>query len=78
MTDQTPQTITTSVEELASVLEPLMRRIVREELARLVTKKPGTFRLEPDSPLYEDMEDILRRKKQGKIELYSHEEVWGG
>ncbi len=77
MTNQTPQTITTSVEDLVSVLEPLMRRIVREELARVVTEKPDIFHLEPDSPLYEDMEDILHRKKQGKIKLYSHKEVWG-
>jgi len=77
MTNQTLLTVTTSVEELASALEQLMRRIVREELTRLVTKEPDTFYLEPGSPLYEDMEDILRQKKQGKIKLYSHKEVWG-
>jgi hypothetical protein len=77
MAMQTPQKITISVDELVNLLEPLMRRVVREELARLAVEAPGVFYLEPDSPLYEDMEDILRRKEQGKIRLYSHEEVWG-
>ncbi|MFQ5596318.1 MAG: hypothetical protein ACE5HA_19415 [Anaerolineae bacterium] len=77
MTVQPPQKISISVDDLVNLLEPLMRRVVREELARLVTETPDVLYLEPDSPLYEDMEDILRRKEQGKIRLYSHEEVWG-
>lgn len=76
MTTQTSQTITISVEELTSLLEPLMRRIVREELERLVAKASDIFYLEPDSPIYQDMEEILRRKEQGQIKLYSHEEAW--
>jgi len=77
VTVQPPQKISISVDDLVNLLEPLMRRVVREELARLVVETPDVFYLEPDSPLYEDMEDILRRKEQGKIRLYSHEEVWG-
>jgi len=77
VTVQPPQKISISVDDLVNLLEPLMRRVVREELARLVAETPDVFYLEPDSPLYEDMEDILRRKEQGKIRLYSHEEVWG-
>lgn len=65
------------MEELVNLLEPLMRRVVREELARLVTEAPDIFYLEPDSPLYDDMEEILNRKERGKTRLYSHEEVWG-
>jgi len=64
-----------NVPDLLSALEPFIRRVVREELA--ATKStPDVFHLEPGSPLYEDMEDILQRKAQGKIELFSHEEVW--
>jgi hypothetical protein len=76
MTAQTPQTINMSLEEFVSVLEPLVRRIVREELTRLLTKDPDIFCLNADSPLYEDMQDILRRKEQGKVKFYSHPEVW--
>jgi len=33
--------------------------------------------LEPDSPVRQDMVEILRRKTQGDIKLHSHAEVWG-
>lgn len=32
--------------------------------------------LAPDSPLYEDMSGIKTRKDKGRLEFYSHEEVW--
>ena len=76
MTSQQQQ-ITISIDELLGVLEPLIRRVVREELSRLVKAEPDIFYLEPDMPLYEDMEEILERKAQDKIKLLSHEEVWG-
>ncbi|MGB0389306.1 MAG: hypothetical protein ACPGWR_31170 [Ardenticatenaceae bacterium] len=66
---------TINVPDLLSALEPLIRRVVREELAA-AKSSPDTFHLEPGSPLYEDMEEILQRKTEGKIELLSHEEVW--
>jgi len=77
MGTQTPVTPTVSMEELARILEPLMRRIVREELIEFARHQPHVFHLEPGSPLYEDMEEILRRKQQGKIKLHSPAEVWG-
>ena len=70
-------TITINAKELAHVLEPMIRRIVREELTRVVTQQTKVFRLKPDSPLYDDLREILRRKAEGKIKLYSYAEVWG-
>jgi len=35
------------------------------------------FCLTPESPLYEDMEEIHQRQVQGKVKLYPHAEVWG-
>ena len=32
--------------------------------------------LEPDMPLYKDLQEISQRTKNDKIELFSHEEVW--
>jgi len=55
----------------------MIRRIVREELTRAVTQQTKVFRLKPDSPLYDDMREILRRKASGKVKLYSYAEVWG-
>lgn len=69
--------ITVNPDELARVLEPMIRRIVREELTRAVTQQAKMFRLKPNSPLYDDMREILRRKAAGKIRLYTYAEVWG-
>jgi hypothetical protein len=77
MTVQTHQTISVDPADLSNLLEPLIRRVVREELARVVAIQPKTLHLKPDSPLYQDMAEILRRKKRGDIKLHSHAEVWG-
>jgi hypothetical protein len=63
------------VDELLTVLEPLIRRIVREELTRVVEESPHVFYLEPDMPLYEDLEDILQRKAQDKVNLLTHDKT---
>lgn len=62
--------------ELASALEPMIRRIVREELLKVLKKNTGIYQLTPEMPLYKDMEEITRRKTQNKVKLYSHDEVW--
>ncbi len=66
------QQITLSVEELSSVLETLIRKVVREEIEHMM----NVFFLESDSPLYKDLENILERKSKGKMRLHSHEVVW--
>ena len=71
------QTDNISTKDLADTLEPMIRRVVREELLNVLKKNPGIFQLTPDMPLYEDMEDISQRKTRDKIKLHSHEEVWG-
>ena len=71
------QTEKINTKDLASTLEPMIRRVVREELLNVLKKNPGIFQLTPDMPLYDDMEDISQRKAQDKIKLHSHDEVWG-
>ena len=66
-----------NVEDIANALEPLIRRIIREELTRIAKKEPDMFYLDPQMPLYKDMEDIRQRKAQDRIKLHSHQEVWG-
>lgn len=68
--------ITVSQEQLQHVLEPLIRRVIREELSRVVQQEPGVFFLRPEMPLYKDMENIAERKAAGSIELFSHQKVW--
>ncbi len=65
---------TINISDLLNILEPLIRRVVREELV-IVKQKSDVFYLESDSPLYEDMEEILERKAKDEIKLFSHEEV---
>lgn len=72
----TSQQITLSQDELQHLLEPLIRRVIREELLRVVERQPNMCFLSPDMPLYADMEEIAQRKAADRIELFSHEEVW--
>ena len=60
---------------LIHALEPLIRRVAKEELERIVERKPDVFYLEPDTPLYADMLEIKKCRKKGQITLYSHEIV---
>lgn len=61
---------------LLQTIEPLIRRVVREELARVVQTQPETFYLTPTMPLYEDMLELTERKSRDAIAFYSHQEVW--
>ncbi|MDZ7362030.1 MAG: hypothetical protein ONB46_15095 [candidate division KSB1 bacterium] len=67
-------TVTIGVKDL----ERLIRHAVRDEIARIVRKQPAIFYIEPKTPLYEDMKEITRMKRQGKIKLYSRQEAFGG
>lgn len=75
---KTSQPIIVSSDELQQALEPLIRRIIREELFKVTQQTSRLFFLNPDMPLYQDMEDIAQRKAAGDIELISHDEVWNG
>jgi len=75
--DETVQPMTIGIPELAGLLEPLIRKVVREELAQMVSRRPDTFYLKPDSPLRDDLVEILNRKQRGEIKLSSHAETWG-
>ena len=69
----TPETkVTLSVQQL----ESLIRKVVREELVEFATQELGIFHLDKESPLYEDMEDILERKESGELNFHTHEKIW--
>jgi len=72
----TSQKITFSQDELQHVLEPLIRRIIREELLRVTQQQPDIFFLHPEMPIYADMVDIAQRKTADALEFLSHEEIW--
>ncbi len=64
------------VEELIKALEPVIRRIIREELKSVVETQTDVFHLNPDMPLYNDMVEIKERNKKDELEFMSHKEVW--
>ncbi len=76
MSQTSSRQITISLDELVRCLDPLIRRVVQEELAK--ADLTAVFHLDPDMPLYKDLKEILERKLQEKTELYSHQEVWDG
>ncbi len=57
-------------------LEGIIRKVVREELMEFAAQEISY--LDKESPLYEDMEDILERKESGQLKFHTHEEIWNG
>jgi len=88
MTGTTVQEINVRIQQLSLsdqlwLLEKLAQHIrdkVKEPSGQdeeLAEHESGIFYLNSDSPLYKDMQQILEDKKQGRLKLYSHEEVFG-
>jgi len=74
--NQTYQSQMLDLHALSELLEPLIRRVVREELLHFAEEHPNTFYLASDSPLYADLVDIANRREQGALRLHEHAEVW--
>ena len=70
VTETQEATITLTIDQL----EEIIRKVVREELIEFATQ--DLFNLDKTSPLYEDMEDILERKKSDRLKFHTHEDVW--
>ncbi len=68
---------TLNLEELIKALEPVMRRIIREELDVIATKQGSSFHIAPDSDLHRDMLELQERKESGTLNFLSHKEIWG-
>ena len=70
VTETQEATITLTIDQL----EEIIRKVVREELIEFATQ--NLFNLDKTSPLYEDMEDILERKKSDRLKFHTHADVW--
>lgn len=66
--------VTLSIQQL----EEIIRKVVREELVEFAAQELGIFHLDKESALYEDMENILERKKSGQLKFHTDDEVWNG
>lgn len=74
MSDNVTETQKTTITLTVEQLEQIIRKVVREEL--MVFTAEGFFDRNKDSPLYEDMEDILEREKNNRLKFHTHAEVW--
>lgn len=70
-----PQNRMVDSDELQQILEPLIRKIIREELLNIARQNTNIFSLDSDMPLYKDLKEISQRGKNHRIELFSHEQV---
>ncbi len=61
--------------KLSQLFEPLIRRVIQEELADLQNQSE-TFYLTPSMPLYDDMLELVECHSEKKITFHSHQEVW--
>ena len=67
MRDNVTETRETTVTLTVEQLEQIIRKVVREELMEFTRR--DLFNLDKASPLHEDMEDILERKKVQSVEI---------
>ena len=75
--DATPiqeENVTLTVEQL----EGIIRKVVRKELIEFAMQEQGIINLNEESPLCEDMENILERKRTGKLRFHTRKETWNG
>ena len=70
MNDNVTQTREMTVTLTVEQLEEIIRKVVREELKAFAAQE--FLNLDKDSPLHEDMADILERKKSDRLKFQSH------
>ena len=70
MSNNTTETQETTITLTVEQLEGIIRKVVREELKAFATQ--DLLNLDKESPLHEDMEDILERKKFDRLKFHTH------
>jgi len=81
MSRSTEPTVTISERKLEALMRKVVRQAVHEEFEKLVKQRPElveAWMSNPDSPLYQDMQDLLKRSRKGRAKFHSYDEVFGG
>ena len=68
-------TITISKRELKAMLREVVREVVHDELTKLATKED--WEIEEGSVLWEDLVALKKESSAGRLQLLSHEQVFG-
>lgn len=72
---RTSDSVTISKQELRAMLREVVREVVHDELSKLA---PGvSWEIEEGSPLWEDLVGLSEEARGGRVELLTHEQVFG-
>ncbi len=81
MARSTKSLVTIELQDLKKIIRTIVRQdvrqIVREELARKEAEVIEPWMSDPESPLYQDMQDLLKRSQEGRLKFHTYEEVYG-
>ncbi len=80
MPRSTEAIVTISERRLEALMRKVVRQAVHEEFEKLVKQQPElveAWMSNPDSPLYQDMQDLLKRSRKGHAKFHSYGEVFG-
>jgi|GEM_PF-4558962 len=81
MAHPAPATVTISERRLESLMRRVVRQVVHEEFERLIQQRPEVVEAwmsNPDSPLYQDMQNLLKKSCKGRAKFLTYAEVLGG
>jgi hypothetical protein len=71
----TADTVTISKRQLRTMLREVVREVVHDELTKL-TSGAG-WEIAEGSPLWKDLVELRREARKGRIQLLTHEQVFG-
>jgi hypothetical protein len=71
----TADTLTISKRELRTMLREVVREVVHDELTKLATGE--VWEIQEGSPLWKDFVELRGEPRKGRIQLLTHEQVFG-
>jgi hypothetical protein len=71
----TADTLTISKRELRTMLREVVREVVHDELTKLAAGEG--WEIEEGSPLWKDLVELRGEARKGRIQLLTHEQVFG-
>ena len=72
---RTADTVTISKRELRTMLREVVREVVRDEFAKIATGEG--WEIAEGSPLWKDLGELRGEARKGRIQLLTHEQVFG-
>jgi hypothetical protein len=68
-------TVTISKRELRTMLREVVREVVHDELTKLASGED--WKIEEGSPLWKDLIELRREARKGRVQLLTHEQIFG-